>query len=254
MNSHEKQFYIRNMESRSMGAWPSFQTMIDDGWILRFAKGYTKRANSVNPIFPSKDALLAKIQRCEAHFFKSGLSYVFKLTEIASPSNLEDVLNDRGYAKIDETSVQEKNIGDIIISESSLKMEYSLELNDIWFRHYCHLNRVSDQNREKLQGILTNILTPTFFVLLYKEYSCVACGLGVQDSNFIGLFDIVVAETHRNQGIGMCLVQHLLHLGKSGGAHKAYLQVMLNNPAALRLYAKLGFHEQYKYWYRKKIF
>ena len=34
---------IRQMEERSMNAWPSLQTILDDGWVIRLANGYTKR-------------------------------------------------------------------------------------------------------------------------------------------------------------------------------------------------------------------
>ncbi|UYP46100.1 hypothetical protein NEF87_002385 [Candidatus Lokiarchaeum ossiferum] len=252
MISPEKQLYIRNMESRTMGAWPSFQTIIDDGWVLRFAKGYTKRANSVNPIFPSTDNISEKIFRCETQYSQLGLPCVFKLTKIASPFNLEEFLDKRGYSKIDETSVQEVSLLNDFNSKSRLKMDYFTAVNETWLKHYCHMNRVSEQNQLNLKGILTNIVTPAFYVLLYNKNECVACGLGVQDGIFIGLFDIVVAKNHRNQGIGTQLIQYLLELGKNNGAQKAYLQVMLNNPAALHLYEKLGFQEQYRYWYRKK--
>ncbi|MDR2374804.1 MAG: hypothetical protein LBD96_00015 [Treponema sp.] len=42
------------IEELSMNAWLSLQTLVYDGWIIRLANGYTKRANSVNPIYPSK--------------------------------------------------------------------------------------------------------------------------------------------------------------------------------------------------------
>ena len=253
MISDEDRVYIRNMEARTMSAWPSFQTIIDDGWILRFAEGYTKRANSVNPIFPSTDDLLLKIKRCENFYSRFTLPCIFKLTDIASPNNLESTLINKEYEKIDETSVQELNIPEIKIPESSIHIEYSNELNETWLQQFCSLNHVLNQNQEKLPGILRNILVKTFYVLLFQDDKCVACGLGVQDDFYFGLFDIIVAKEFRNQGIGSLLIQHILKLGKNCGARKAYLQVMLNNPTALHVYQKLGFKEKYRYWYRKKI-
>jgi len=66
------------------------------------------------------------------------------------------------------------------------------------------------------------------------------------------LFDIVVDANYRNQGYGKQVMLDLLKLGKIDGAKNAYLQVMLNNLSALKLYSKLGFKEIYKYWYRIK--
>ena len=40
---------VLGLESRLVNAWPSFDYQLYDGWILRLAKGYSKRANSASP-------------------------------------------------------------------------------------------------------------------------------------------------------------------------------------------------------------
>jgi len=72
------------------------------------------------------------------------------------------------------------------------------------------------------------------------------------EREYIGLFDIVTDQAYRNQGLGEQLVLNLLQWGQEKGAKYSYLQVLKDNQPALRLYEKIGYHEQYVHWYRIK--
>jgi N-acetylglutamate synthase len=125
-------------------------------------------------------------------------------------------------------------------------------LSDDWLGDFCAISDVSDAHRETLRKILTNIIPRHCFVSLTSKGRVAACGLGVLQSGYIGLFDIVTDPEFRRNGYGHQVVSSILAWGKENQAKIAYLQVMLNNPPALQLYAKLGFREQYQYWYRIK--
>ncbi|MFT3895898.1 MAG: GNAT family N-acetyltransferase [Anaerolineales bacterium] len=240
---------ITTIEELSLNAWAALQTMLYDGWVIRFANGYTKRANSVNPIYPSSMGLDEKLQFCESLYRKKGLPVVFKLTPDIYPRDLDKRLEERGYRKDSPTSVQTADIEFLHLQATSeIKIQESLP--DEWLDSFRAMSAVSGQHRETLRKILTNIIPRHCFVSLTSGNKIVACGVGVLQSGYIGLFDIVTDPDFRRHGYGQQVVQSILMWGKENGAAMAYLQVMLNNPPALRLYEKLGFLEQYQYWYR----
>jgi GNAT superfamily N-acetyltransferase len=242
---------IRTIEELSLNAWPALQTILYDGWVIRFANGYTKRANSVNPLYPSSLRIEEKLSFCERLYRERQLPVVFKLTSAVYPDDLDARLEECGYQKDSPTSVQTLALAEIdfqAASTSSLEEELSEE----WLGNFCRMSGVSEIQKETLRKILTAIVPPHCFVSLTNGGGAVACGLGVLQSGCIGLFDIVTDAEFRRRGYGQQVVESILAWGREHEARTAYLQVMLNNPAALRLYAKLGFREQYRYWYRIK--
>jgi hypothetical protein len=69
----------RRIEEASLNSWPAFQQMLFDGWVIRFAGGYTRRANSVTPIYTPSLPIQQKIAACENFYQKKQLPTIFRL-------------------------------------------------------------------------------------------------------------------------------------------------------------------------------
>ena len=240
---------IRFVEELSINAWPALQTMLVDGWVLRFANGYTKRANSINPLYPSKRTAAEKIAACEKIYLDKRLPVVFKITGAAYPEGLDALLAERGYQAESATSVQLLDLKnwDRLLAQDAAFTPLAL---DAWQSDFCRMNGIEGENQTTHRLVLQSIVPATCFASLRIEGRTVACGLGVLQDGFVGLFDIVTGPGWRQHGYGERLVRSLLSWAKRLGAHTAYLQVMLNNAPSLHLYAKIGFQEAYQYWYR----
>ncbi|UOQ84929.1 GNAT family N-acetyltransferase [Gracilibacillus salinarum] len=246
--------FIQKIEELSMNALPSFQTVLYDGWVLRFSNGYTKRANSINPLYMSSEKIEKKLNRVEQIYRKQNLNVVYKLTKSVYPHNLDDTLSQKGYISAGLTSVQLLSLDDIAVSRSENAI-VSNRLCDDWYTEYCLLNNVKEQDQPNLRIILENILSDVSFVRLVSEnQETLACGMAVLEDQYLGLFDVVTNPKFRNKGYGKQLMLTLLQWGKENGAAQAYLQVVSDNTPALNLYATLGFQEAYKYWYRVKSY
>ncbi len=61
---------IRTIEELSINALPALQTMLVDGWVLRFANGYTKRANSIHPLYASTGDAREKIHPVYEYWYR----------------------------------------------------------------------------------------------------------------------------------------------------------------------------------------
>lgn len=267
----------RRIEEASLNAWPALHQLFLDGWILRFAKGFTKRANSIVPLYPStgQQNLTEKIRYCENLYTAEHLQTVFRLIsineEVASsqeesqkesqeapqePSqhaSLDQVLSERGY-HLDETSlVLTKTLAPLLAPEPSTQTTSAdlqiLPLSE-WLSVYCELTGMPEPARSLHEIILKSIATDCGFGALVVNGKPVACGLAVVEHELVGLFDIFTHEDQRGAGHGTQIVTALLAWAASQGAERAYLQMAEHNRAAATLYANLGFSEIYRYWYR----
>lgn len=246
----------KNIEELSLNAWPAFQTYVYDGWLLRFADGFTKRSNSINPIYKantpySLEQIEDKIKTCESMYSNSGLNTVFKITPFINPSNLDNLLNQSGYHMLDLTSVQVTNLSEIEEPRSS-QVEIRTEMNNEWLDTISRFNNLSDAQAEITRKLWSNSFLRRGFFTLYSDTIPVACGAGVIEQDYVGLYDIVTDPSYRNQGYGRELLLHILKWAKGEGATHSYLQVVKDNLHAMRLYGSIGYEEIYTYWYRQK--
>lgn len=72
--------------------------------ILRGANGYTKRANSVDPLYSSELDLNVKIKYCKDFYERLGLPVIYKITDDFNLCLLDN--KELSYSKKDETSVR----------------------------------------------------------------------------------------------------------------------------------------------------
>lgn len=242
---------ITHIEELSLNAWASLHTFLYDGWVICFSDGYTKRANSVNPLYPSTVDIDEKISFCENLYENKNMAVIFKITSAAYPRYLDERLNKIGYRKDSPVSVKTADLESAELFPAS-EVNLNENLSDEWLENFCRMNSVEGQNRRTLKKILLNILPEHRFVSVKSDGNIIACGLGVLQSGYIGLFDIVTDKDFRNRGYGGKIVSNLLAWGKQNNAKKAYLQVTLDNMTAINLYSKIGFVEEYQYWYRIK--
>ena len=251
-------------ENLSFNTHPCLSEEVYDGWLLRFAEGYTKRANSVSVVGESTIPFADKISYCEGVYAEHNLPIVFKIAPMAA--ELDGLLEERGYSAVDKTNVMtvdltkkkmpiEKQKGSNQTTGTG-KGEVSViieeKFTESWQYYYFTFNKVSVASVPIAKKIQAQITNPVLCATVYVDKKAVACGLGVMEQGYVGLLDIVVKEEYRGCGFGKVLCRALLEKAKEKGATAGYLQVVDSNEVAKRLYEGLGFEDVYSYWYRIK--
>ena len=246
----------KRIEELTLNGWPALYSSLHEGWLLRFADGYTKRANSVSPLYGSADTdnadrILERIEYCESLYKQAGQAAIFKITPFGGTGMLDDRLEQLGYDKADVSSVQTRSL-------LQLKEPHTREVTiadavqDDWLSVLSEMTGMAEQARVSIKKILSSGSLQKGFFTLYEGGVSAAVGVGVIEQGYVGLYDIVVAESYRNKGLGEQLILNILKWAKNNGAAHSYLQVVKGNGPAIRLYEKLGYEEIYTYWYRAK--
>ncbi len=237
----------RRLEEAALNAWPARHQLLLDGWVVRLAGGYTKRANSATPLYPSGRPAEETLAACEELYAAHGLPTIVRIVDLSEPPGLDELLARRGYERIDPSEVLYRPLDD---AEGHVDGALELLELDPWLAHYAELSGAPPATLPAHREILAAVPSQRALFALRDAGQVVACGMGVREGGFFGLFDIVVGAPFRRRGWGAALVSGMLGWGRRNGARHAYLQVVARNEPALALYRQLGFRQGYRYWYR----
>jgi len=240
---------VRMLESRAFNAWPALQTLVHDGWILRFARGHTKRSNSVNAVWPCATPLDARIAHAEALYRRHDLPPVFRITPLAEPE-LDAALEARGYVRFDDSLVMRAPIGDAAAHASVALSPSPLPA---WIGAFGKAAGAKPADVAILREMLGKLVPPAAFAQVDGPGGApCAFGMGVAEDGELGIFEMLTVPAARRAGHAARVIAALMHWGRTQGAHHAYLQVTGGNAAARDLYARLGFVALYAYHYRRR--
>lgn len=238
---------VASLETRLVNAWPAFEVEVAEGWLLRFAENYSKRANSASPISPDAALDPDLVRHMVASFEARGVTPCFRLTGLEAEGT-DGVLDRLGYVDHDPS------VGMVAPIDSGLERDAAVKLAPVakpaWIASAADSYGGDKANAAILGRIVRQIRQPAAFATLSMDGDDVAWGLAVAERGYVGLYDIVVAPRLRGLGLGRRLVTTLMAWGSGSGAERAYLQVREANEVATGLYASLGFKVGYRYRHR----
>jgi N-acetylglutamate synthase len=218
---------IRNLEYAAALAWPGVEQAWIGGWLLRFGCGSTRRANSAVPLNVSGTAeVSAVIDWYATRGVAPLVAAPDRLLRIppGAPTDAETVIM---TAELDFAS------GPATITRRP---------DDEWMRLY---------RREVPVDVLTAVVDGevAFGLLGDAAVGRAAVTTAPDGTRWVGLSAVHVAEEARRRGLARDLCAALLAWGGEQGATRAYVQVLADNPAALRLYESMGFsvHHRSRY-------
>ena len=229
-----------------------------DGWIVRFNKGVTYRANSVLPLNWFGDDLQSSVNRVEVNYQRSHLSSIFMLHDNYEPEGLESLLIDRSYDKVMPTYVMGSAVSKIVFPEynSNFINRITDERLPTWYSALEELSPWRTTEKLKVMGeIMDRVATPKKRYI-FSEYNGKIVGvmLAIVDRNFMGILNLAVDQKYKRKGVATSLIKESVNWAISKDVYFIYLQVEKKNTPAVNLYKKLGFKEWYSYRYYEKKF
>jgi GNAT superfamily N-acetyltransferase len=240
---------IRRLEEITLNSSSAQQQCFYDGWVLRFSPGSeVKRANSVTALYPSTLELAAKIDYCEQAYAQAGLPTQFRVNAASVPAQLDQVLGERGYRKIEPTAVMHLALDRH--APRPVAPGFTPRLINDWITVSSALRGKPRETLEARKQRLGNAAVTWLPSTLEIDGQTVSSGIGAREGEYFGLFDLFTPEALRRRGYSTALLYGLLEAARSSGARYAYLQVDEANIPARRIYELLGFAPIYSYWYR----
>ena len=172
INERANPCVIVSLEEAALNGLPALRTQYFDGWILRLSNGYSRRANSVTPLYHSTMPLDRKLAHCESIFEEAALPCIFKMTNASQPLDLDRHLKIMGYARDTDTVVQSRMIGAGFSIPSDVELRE--EPHNEWFDTWERLSPRTEHS-QILRTLLRSAPPSAVYALARKNGEAVGC-------------------------------------------------------------------------------
>lgn len=232
-------------ERRIVNAWPAVSTLVMGDWAIRFANGYSGRANSASPLKPGAELDDAMLELIEGLYRADGLPPCIRLTPLTGAATLAAVLA-RGYR------LKDASFGMICMldkAEPDFEPELQIEAGPSpdWIAGVAARQSGEKAHLGNLAAIVEKVRMPAAFATLLIAGEPVAYGMSVAERGMAEIGSIIVDPAQRGHGYGKRIVAGLMSWAKVQDCAQAYLQVDQTNAVAIRLYDGLGYRRLYAY-------
>jgi N-acetylglutamate synthase len=237
---------VRRLEELAFAGWPALESRDVAGWRLRFADGYTKRANSINALGPDAEIDGKTLDDLEAAYRERRQRPVWRLTPLAPPA-MADLLAGRSHRPIERSLLQVCPLDRAFAPSPEVSVQPAPSA--AWLEAFCTYSPVQPEHRDTMRRMLASIANPAGFALVEEAGQPMAMAIGAVKGDHMGLFDVLVMPHARRRGLARKVTESLYAWARTHGARFAYLQVVATNEAAMPLYAAQGFRTVYDYEY-----
>lgn len=250
---------IRAVEVATAAAFPGKEhTWTSDGqWLMRAGDGVTGRSNSAVPLGPSAGFLPVPLEEIEAFYARHDLPVCLAIPErIGKPAEKLVAAQPEAWELEPEILVMVRDLEELpALSDVHFVVDKQpdAEWLDLYhFRGQALPPLALEYLRSHIEGTMGfgRLLSPAGETIAITRGTLTESGDGTV---WLGYSAVEVAEGWRRKGLGTALGAHMLAWGKDHGAEKAYLQVVAHNTAGIRLYEKLGFLEQHRHRYARRL-
>lgn len=236
------------LEAVAERGWRAAETAAIGGWLLRADHGFTGRANSVLPLaapgVPLDEAL------AQAREWYAGRGLPLRLQVPTEARRLLDAaLAERGWPADPDVHVMATRLDTATAQpdDDPPPTDLAGEPDDEWLARF----RDGTCPPEVTRVLLTRH-DRAVFASIRLDGQVAAIGRGVVDDGWLGITAVEVDPHLRRQGLARSVMAALRAWGLAHGALHGYLQVTVDNAAAVALYRSLGYWVHHDYRYRSE--
>ena len=232
-------------EQRIINAWPAPATLLIGDWIVRFANGYSGRANSASPMAQGAELDETTLALIEELYRADGLQPCIRLTPLTGEATRQAVIA-RGYRVKDASFGMIASLEDFEIApDAELQIEARPSVE--WIAGVAARQSGVKTHVGNLAAIVEKVRLPAAFATMLIAGEPIAYGMAVAERGMAEIGSIMVDSGHRGRGLGRRLVCGLMGWARTMACASAYLQVDQTNAVAIGLYASLGYRRLYGY-------